>query len=193
MKGLSGLTIALATHINCATAKDFYGRIAHGTIGLGQAQYAPVTCAYACRSSMGSWMLDCGHSDESAHGDHGGHGDMSSGHMMSMMPTPDCYATNDPFLMSLAWCIKTHCPDDLAISQLEDFWEMNVAGRNEEQPLPKYSYQEAIARITTTPTTPYNSSLVLNGTELVDEYFYSMVYGSLEGIEINIALDNQYA
>ncbi|KAK3299525.1 uncharacterized protein B0H64DRAFT_337564 [Chaetomium fimeti] len=197
MKGSRGLGLVLAAQISCTAAKDFYGRIAHGTIGLGQAQYAPVTCAYACRSSMGSWMLDCGHGDhgdDSHHGDHGGgDSDMSSGHMMSMMPTPECYATNDPFLMSLAWCIKTHCPGDLTISQLEEFWEMNVAGRNEEQPLPKYSYQDALDRITATPTTVYNSSLVLNGTELVSEYFYAMVYGSLEGIEINIALDNQYA
>ncbi|EAQ90388.1 hypothetical protein CHGG_02323 [Chaetomium globosum CBS 148.51] len=195
MQNLRGLLFTFAAQISCAAAKDFYGRIAHGTIGLGQAQYAPVTCAYACRSSMGSWMLDCGDSDDSEHGDHGGHNDMdmSSGHMMSMMPTPHCYATNDPFLMSLAWCIKSHCPDHLTISQLEEFWEMNVAGRNDEQPLPKYSYQDALARITTTPTTTYNSSSVLNGTQLVDEFFYSMVYGSLEGIEINIALDNQYA
>ena len=173
----------LAGH--AAADKDFFGRVAHGTIGLGQAQYAPVTCAYACRSSMASWMLTCS-SDADM--------DMSDMSMMdSMTPTPDCYATNDPFLTSLAWCIKTHCPQDLQMSQLEGFWEMNVAGRMDIQPLPKYSYQDALARIKTTPTKVHNTSFVLNNTELVSEFFYSMVYGSLDGIERNISIDNQYA
>ncbi|KAK1758063.1 hypothetical protein QBC47DRAFT_410799 [Echria macrotheca] len=179
-------TIAVALLAGRAAAgKDFYGRVAHGTIGLGQAQYAPVTCAYSCRGSMASWVLTC--SPDAGM-------DMPDMDMMMMQtPTPDCYATNDPFLTSLAWCIKTHCPSDLHISQLEEFWEMNVAGRMDIQPLPKYSYQDALARIKTTPTQVHNTSLVLNGTELVSEFFYSMVYGSLDGIERNISIDNQYA
>lgn len=69
---------------------------------------------------------------------------------------------------------------------------MNVAGRKDVQPLPKYSYQDGLARVTAPPTAVHNSSLVLNSTELVSDFFYSMVYGSLEGIEINISLCNQY-
>ncbi|KAG7284023.1 hypothetical protein NEMBOFW57_010381 [Staphylotrichum longicolle] len=169
-------------------AKDFFGRVARqGTVGLGQEQYAPVTCAYACRSSIAGWMLDC---PDAEHHDHG-HGE-SRGMMMMAMPSPACYASNDPFLTSLAWCIKTRCPEDIPNSLLERYWEMNAAGRKDVQPLPKYSYQDALARVTTPPTAVHNSSLVLNSTELVSDFFYSMVYGSLEGIEINISLCNQY-
>jgi len=170
-----------------AGAKDFFARVSRqGTVGLGQEQYAPVTCAYACRGSIAGWMLDC---PDAAHHHH------ERRAMMAMAPpSPACYASNDPFLTSLAWCIKTHCPADLPVSLLERYWEANVAGRMEDQPRPKYSYQDALARITAPPTTVYNSSLHvnLNGTQLVSEFFYSMVYGSLEGIEINISLCNQY-
>ena len=185
----AALAVAAAVVGPAAAAKDFFGRVARqGTVGLGQEQYAPVTCAYACRSSIAGWILDCPDADH-----HHGHGHGDTGGMMMMaMPSPACYASNHPFLTSLAWCIKTRCNQDIPISLLERYWEMNVAGRMDVQPLPKYSYQDALARITTPPTTVHNSSLVLNGTELVSDFFYSMVYGSLEGIEINISLCNQY-
>jgi len=178
------LAVAAVAVGPAAGAKDFVARIARqGTVGLGQEQYAPVTCAYSCRNSISGWMLDC--PDAEHH--HGGGGGMMMAHT-----SPACFASNDPFLTSLAWCIKTHCPDTIPISLLERYWEMNVAGRKDDQPLPKYSYQDALARITTPPTEVHNSSFVLNQTELVSEFFYSMVYGSLEGIEINISLCNQY-
>lgn len=186
MKVIHALTLFAALGAGPASAaKDFTGRIARfGTVGLGQEQYLPATCAYACRSTMAMWMLECP-DDPSAHAD------MHAG--MMHHASPECFAANDPFLTSLAWCIKTHCADkDLSVSVLERFWEMNVAGRKDDQPLPKYSYQDALARIKVTPTGKYNSSLVLNETQLVDEFFYSMVYGSLYGIEINIGLTNQY-
>ncbi|KAH8595864.1 hypothetical protein B0O99DRAFT_686386 [Bisporella sp. PMI_857] len=43
------------------------------------------------------------------------------------------------------------------------------------------------------PTTVANSSYVLNFTSFVSEHMCHMNYGALHGIEINIALDNQYA
>lgn len=184
------LTLAVALLVGRTAAKDFFGRVVyHGTVGLGEKMYAPVTCAYACRSTMASWMLICSGFDASMN--------MSSMDGMSMpmmmMPTPDCYATNDPFLQSLAWCIMAHCPSTLKVSKLEDYWEMNVAGRMDNQPFPKYSYQHALSLIATPPTKVHNSSLMLNGTELVSEHMYEMNFGSLQGIELNISLDNRYA
>lgn len=41
---------------------------------------------------------------------------------------PECYATDDVFLQSLAYCISTHCKGTQAW-ELERYWKMNVAGR----------------------------------------------------------------
>ncbi|KAK6336295.1 hypothetical protein TWF696_001857 [Orbilia brochopaga] len=131
-------------------------------------------------------MLDC---PDSHH-----HMDMSTSSMamMHQMPSPQCYASNDFFMQTLAWCIHTHCPADTPISKLETYWEMNVAGRKDNQPLPKYSYQDALARVTTPPTEIVNSTVVLNRTSLVNEWLYSANYGALYAIEKNISVDNVY-
>ncbi|KAH8898324.1 hypothetical protein GQ53DRAFT_742400 [Thozetella sp. PMI_491] len=117
---------------------------------------------------------------------------MSSMEGMSMTPAPQCYANNDPYLQTLAWCIHTHCPADLSLSELEAFWELNIAGRILAPSAPKYSYQAALSRVTSPPTAIVNSSLVLNTTSLVSPWLYTAQYGSLAGIEANISLDNQY-
>ncbi|KAF3196065.1 hypothetical protein TWF225_000414 [Orbilia oligospora] len=177
------LVIAVLIVGAVAAGKDFTGRVAHGgTVGLGVKQWDPV-CAYACRNSAAGFMLDCG---ESHHGmDHGSM-------MMHHMPSPQCYATNDFFMQTLAWCIHTHCPQDTPISKLETYWEMNVAGRKDNQPLPKYSYQDALARVIDPPTGIVNSTEILNRTSLVNEWFYSANYGALSAIEKNISVDNVY-
>lgn len=41
---------------------------------------------------------------------------------------PECYATDDAFLQSLAYCISTHCQGTPSW-ELERYWKMNVAGR----------------------------------------------------------------
>lgn len=181
-------------------AKDFYGRIAsHGTVGLGLEMYAPVTCAYACRATMGSWMLDCTSSSSSSTDsmDHSGMDmpmEKTKRDMMDMEPpTPLCYANNEPFLTSLAWCIYSYCPADTSIAELERYWEDNVPGRMEGQPKPKVSYQHALGMVGGEPTTVHNSSEMLKGTELVSGHMWHMNMGALEGIEVNIGLDNQYA
>ncbi|RVD85390.1 uncharacterized protein DFL_003714 [Arthrobotrys flagrans] len=69
---------------------------------------------------------------------------------------------------------------------------MNAAGRKDNQPLPKYSYQDALARVTDPPTDIVNSTEVLNRTSLVNEWFYSANYGVLSAIETNISVDNVY-
>lgn len=189
------LLITVTALLGQTQAKDFYGRIAsHGTVGLGLEMYAPVTCAYACRATMGSWMLDCTTSTSTPTDHSGMDMPMNKRDMMYMAPpTPACYATNEPFLTSLAWCIYTHCPADTPISELERYWEENVPGRMENQPKPKYSYQHALGMIEGDPQTVHNSSLMLNQTELVSGHMYHMNMGALEGIEINIGVDNQYA
>jgi hypothetical protein len=83
--------------------------------------------------------------------------------------TPECKATNDAFLTTLAWCFHTHCPD-IKNSTLERVWEMDIVGRKKVQPSPKYSYQVALALAHESPPTEIvDSEAVLNKTSLVDE------------------------
>lgn len=153
------------------------GREGYGVIGYGITMYDP-PCAYACRDTVSGWMLDC--RDE--HHDMDGM-DMGGMHMGS--PSPECLTTNDPFLRTLAWCIHTHCPDDVRNSTLEEWWEMNVAGRQKDQPLPKYSYQAAISQVEKEPpTTVLDSEVTLNVTSLVDEDSFLANYNGDNGFQI---------
>jgi hypothetical protein len=47
---------------------------------------------------------------------------------------PECFATDDAFLQSLAYCISTRCKNTPAW-ELERYWKMNVAGRAQYVPL----------------------------------------------------------
>ncbi|KAH8898326.1 hypothetical protein GQ53DRAFT_742402 [Thozetella sp. PMI_491] len=82
--------------------------------------------------------------------------------------------TNDAFLQTLAWCLKTKCSDSYNVSTLESWWEQNVAGRMSvnQQPAPKESYQEALMMITATPNVTLHSGDVLNTTAVVDDTEY---------------------
>ncbi len=48
--------------------------------------------------------------------------------MISMVMTdPECYATDDAFLQTLACCVQSH-RKEIPIWKLEQFWKNNVAG-----------------------------------------------------------------
>lgn len=168
-------------------AKSYAGRIADGTVGLGLTMYDPA-CAYMCRNSASGFMLDC---PDDHHHHHGHHKEKRHGHH-HMMPSPECYATNDPFLQTLAWCISTHCPEDVPLSKIENYWENNVAGNLNDQPSPKYSYQEALSRVETEPTEVANATVTLNDTSLVDEWLYQAHWGANVGIQKNMTTNNIY-
>jgi hypothetical protein len=146
------------------------GRERYGIIGYGIVMYDP-PCAYACIDTVGGWNLDCGH-------EHTDHMDMSGMHMSSA--TPECKATSDPFLQTLAWCFRTHCPG-VSNSTLERVWEMDIVGRKVVQPMPAYSYQVALSRAAQAPPTSIlDSEATLNTTSLVDEEAW---LGSFNGDE----------
>ncbi|KEY73505.1 hypothetical protein S7711_03673 [Stachybotrys chartarum IBT 7711] len=157
---------------------------AHGTVGLGLVMYDPI-CAYMCRNSITGWMLDCPEGEYVAgHSHHGG------GHMM---PSPVCYANNAPFLQTLAWCIHTHCDENLSLAKIETYWERNAAGSLLNMPVPRYSYQEALARVDEPPTEIVNSTETLNRTSLIDEWLYAAHMGANHGIELNMSINNHYS
>ncbi|KAK3324330.1 putative ferric-chelate reductase [Cercophora scortea] len=172
---VSILVLALAAP---AVAHISSGRTGNGFIGYPIAMYNP-TCAYACRDTVTSWTLNCTDSEDMS-----GHdmSDMAGMDMGSSSPSPECFATNDPFLQTLAWCISTHCTDE-DIATLETYWQLNVAGRQAVQPLPKDSYQRALLKVTTPPTSVLDADAVLNEVSLVDEDAYAANLGGEYGFE----------
>ncbi|KAE8167398.1 ferric reductase [Aspergillus tamarii] len=137
-------------------------------------------CAFACRSSISN-PLECS---------------MSAGNgtdilMTEESPDPECYAMNDAFLQTLAYCMMSHCHAELN-STLQRYWEMNVAGSEENQPWPKVTYEGALASIEVTPSVSVNSSTVLTSASLVDEDLYKMQWRTLTNFERVETTHNRY-
>lgn len=153
------------------------GRDGHGFIGYGISMYDPL-CAYTCRDTLSTSMLAC-----SEHMDMG----MDMSMDMGSDTSPDCYATDDSFLQTLAYCISTHC-HDLPIWRLERYWAMNVAGTLPHQPMPKATYQQTLQNITTRPTITLLTGQDLDKAMIVASGDYEASYnahGIFEKMERN--------
>ncbi|PLB43404.1 ferric reductase [Aspergillus steynii IBT 23096] len=132
-------------------------------------------CAYACRAAITN-PLNC--SMTSHHGT-----DMW---MVEDSPSPECYATNDAFLQTLAYCLYSRCQE--SNSTIQKYWETNVAGNAPDQPLPKESYEQALRSITARPKVVVNSSEVLQSVSLIPKEIYDVNWQTLsvfEKIEIS--------
>lgn len=160
------LAIPVASH-------NTNGRPGHGLIGYGISMYKPV-CAYACRASITNPLI-C---DNTIDHDMA----MDAASMAMDTPSPACYANNDPFLQTLAYCMYIHCAN-VSVSVLESYWELNVAGRQQHQPSPKESYQEALESLARPPTLILNTSAVLDIASLVEEETYSSNHNTLRVFE----------
>ncbi|KAI1441990.1 hypothetical protein F5Y02DRAFT_410403 [Annulohypoxylon stygium] len=130
-------------------------------------------CAYVCFDVIGRYQLSCSEvEDESAMPGMSG----MSGPMI--MTSPNCYATDDNFLRSMAYCISTHCRD-VSQTRLEHYWEYFLVGRSPKQPTPKEPYSVALLHADPPPKAIVESRAFLNTTTLVDEEIYSASYNSL--------------
>lgn len=152
------------------------GRQGHGLIGYGIQMYKP-PCAHACRDSLKGTALKCSIVNEDHEGHSGGHHGSSN-----IVTSPECYATDDVFLQSLAYCISTHC-EHLPTWKLERFWSLYTVGRLPGQPDPKDSYQQALAKVGKVPTTVAVSGDSLNVTSVVDDEAYVGNYNGDNGFE----------
>lgn len=153
------------------------GRDGHGLIGYGISMYNPL-CAYTCRSVLSTSMLNCSHSMH-----------MSEGMEMEMggETSPECYATDNVFLQTLAYCMSTHC-QHVDIWELEKYWQLNVAGTQPDQPLPKLTYQQALRTIATKPTDTLILGQDLNSTMSISDQDYRESFNAqsvFEGMERN--------
>lgn len=136
--------------------------------------YSP-RCACACQAAVPK-TLECP-------GDVHDHGDTDM-EEMDMGPSPECLATNPPYLRSLAWCMHTHCSTDVAmVPELEKWWVLNVPGRHTHQPMPNITYQEALAKVESAPTDVLEKDEVLNRTVLANEDTYMANYDTYEVFE----------
>ncbi|OTB00399.1 hypothetical protein M426DRAFT_66005 [Hypoxylon sp. CI-4A] len=143
----------------------------HGFIGYGISMYKP-SCAFACHDALSQYQLTC-----SAVMDHPMFGHRMGRPGQNFMTEPDCYASDDNFLRSVAYCIGTHC-SDVSVPDLEHYWETYLVGRDPGQPKPKEPYSVALVHADPAPDVVVNFTSVLNTTTLVSEEFYLESYAS---------------
>ena len=103
----------------------------HGTIGMGITMYQPV-CVYSCHDSLSSLYLSCttfGDSMEDMPGmDMKLRKRMSMGSSSMASTSNECYATNMPWLQTLAYCFKSRCAaDGVKEDQIESHWQLFAA------------------------------------------------------------------
>ncbi|KAL2810538.1 hypothetical protein BJX63DRAFT_444717 [Aspergillus granulosus] len=185
LPALWALFLLLTQLATCMSA----GRARHGLIGYGISMYNP-PCAHACRASIPNPLNCTMTSDSHMHMGKRAHGHtetteelpMGDGWMVEASPSPECYATNDAFLESLAFCMHSRCTTE-SNSTLQEYWELNVAGRMPGQPLPKMSYEDAFQTIDGTPPLIANTSVILNATGVVPEDTYMVEYRTLTTFE----------
>lgn len=139
-------------------------------------------CATACYGALSSYRLDCSviHGDEDDHHVH-----------VHVMTSPECRADHEPFLTSLAYCIKTKCHEvgeHLTTSEIEEFWERTTTGDPAVQP--RWSYRQALANVTEIPTMVLGHGGTITETVVPPE-FWSVLYGTYstlyqEGWNMNV-------
>lgn len=137
-----------------------------GLTGIDSFENKPF-CATACYGSLSSYRLDCSvvHGDEDDHHAH-------------VMTSPECRADNDPFLASLAWCIKSKCEEvdeRLTTSEIEEFWERTSTG--DPNVKPHWSYTQALANVSEPPTVELGHGGTVN-TTVITPFFWNVLYGT---------------
>jgi hypothetical protein len=163
---------------------------AYAFIGITLEMYNP-SCAYACRSVIGSAMIDCAAKADHSDGSHNmtmmkRHGDMSE-------ITPACRSTSIPFLTTLAYCIHEKCFPEFKPTRanLETYWYAQSTGDEAVEPM--WGYQETYDRINGTPTATYDSeAMTLNGTVLIDESSWQAEKQSMEQFEWQETFNSRY-
>ena len=94
------------------------------------------------------------------------------------MTSPECRADNEPFLASLAWCIKSKCEEvdeRLTTSEIEEFWERTSTG--DPKVKPHWSYTQALANVSEPPTVELGHGGTVN-TTVITPFFWNVLYGT---------------
>jgi hypothetical protein len=145
----------------------------YGLIGYGIPMYQP-TCAFACQAVLVGGPLNCSIPMNDP--------DMPMGSMvmdMTFYTDPSCYATDDAFLQSLAFCIEQYCLPGLSAAEIESFWETYAVGTYYPQPTPKESWQQALDAMGAPPADTVTYGDPLNVTMGVAADDYMVQWGTL--------------
>lgn len=155
--------------------------------------YDPL-CANACLRVFTSPLLSCS--------------DMSSMDMdmmaLNMYTRPDCYAKDGYYMMSMAYCLSTRCPtknltsaqskwfanDRVSDAKLTWFWENRITG--DHNVIPKWTYSEALARVTEPPTRVVSGLDTLNYTGLANDTVWIVQAGTLWSVYREGAVETKY-
>jgi len=151
-------------------------------VGYGNYPYWPF-CAESCVQALKTYLLACSRTG------------IADGPLA--LPTlPDCYAQDEAFLTSSAWCISTKCAGEavpITISQLENFWEYRVTGK--KSAVPKWTYSAALANVDPRPPT-YQLTLAdkrLNRTSLVVNSSYQALWNAFSALTEEQAKGSTYS
>ncbi|KXJ88977.1 hypothetical protein Micbo1qcDRAFT_13730 [Microdochium bolleyi] len=172
-------------------------------IGYGYMPYDPL-CAESCLRSFSSLGLNCEavasttpppSQNGSTMPDHGdGHGGHSKRHDMAPT-TPACFASNEPFLTSVAWCMSVHCPEqegvtDAAIQKHWEYWITGTKGAVK----PKWSYAQALAAVNPAPPKVQltRADMMLNETSLVPPGTYLAQWNVMGGVQHESVVESTY-
>lgn len=144
--------------------------------------YYPL-CAHGCLRAFSAVLQPCSTPD-----------DPITGMMVINTATrPACYAGSEPYLTSLAFCVKEECTSsNLSILQLEKFWAAYTTG---DPKVPtKWSYMESLMRVTKPPTEylSNNQTTVLNYTMLANHSVMMLQKSTLYSVEYESVLEGQY-
>ncbi|ESZ95052.1 ferric reductase like transmembrane component [Sclerotinia borealis F-4128] len=142
----------------------------YGIIGFGLSLYQDL-CCQACHDSLSSLYLTCTTFENSD--DTSMDMSMSSDMAMEIMTSDECYATNIPWLQTMAYCIQQNCDADgySAEKQAKCFSTQAVAGA------PKPTFQDSLPA--TAPTDELSEdALWLNVTSLVNSNTYYATHGT---------------
>lgn len=113
----------------------------NGLTGLPAQSYDPL-CAMACVRSLDTLSLSCST------------GGGSVG-MVAFTTSTECWAANDQYLISLAYCMRIQCARfGVLNSKLESFWELQATGQSNAgvRIIPaKWSFSEALEQLSSPP------------------------------------------
>jgi len=154
----------------------------HGTIGYGINMYHP-WCCYACLDSLATVYINCTTFSKPS-GDDGMSMKLRKRMDMDMEMTgttsDECYASNKPYLQSMAYCIQSHCDAEGLSYEKQNSCFQGIAAGGVTVP----TLHDAL------PGTPPTEELAadamwLNKTMLVNEDYWKADRGTIEEFEIS--------
>jgi hypothetical protein len=117
--------------------------------------------------------------------------------MSTIMTTTKCWASNDPYLTSLAWCIHVECADyNIPASKPEYFWETQSTGQSDagvQTVAAKWTYGHTLAQVAQPPTLHFTATDTdLNTTSIVSPAVYQAQYNVLSDIQLETTVENAH-